>query len=387
MKAKNLLLIGIVYTSLVTALTLSELVPPWVSGLLLLITGLAGSYYLALSHRRIIDLENMERLLRNLKRISTLNSVQDILDRLVVQAPQMVDCERCFAVVRQPAWDPENRYAYPSDWQEAREVCHGVSDTVIKQEGCDYPGSPVMTVPIAEGKILLFLIRGKNAPAFNDYDIKQMTYLAEMTTAWIYALHAGEQMESYWQQVLSGAVKALENYNPQFIGHAYRVAGIARLLGKKLGLSSEEQRQLLAAAWLHDIGRKSNSEESDEEHPQVGVNCLPETDEFEAIREAILYHHERYNGTGFPEGLDHTDIPWLARIIAVADFFDALTSLSDSGEVPDCQTAFQIMRKSSGSLFDPLVIEALAEVNKELESLLRVNTSAAEDGDEVKEIY
>ena len=101
MKAKHLLLIGIVYTSLVTAVVLSELVQSWVSGLLLLITGLAGSYYLALSHRRITELEKLERLLRNLKRVSAQNSVQDILDRLVVQAPQMVDCEQCFAVVRE----------------------------------------------------------------------------------------------------------------------------------------------------------------------------------------------------------------------------------------------------------------------------------------------
>ncbi|NLT21147.1 MAG: HD domain-containing protein [Syntrophomonadaceae bacterium] len=384
MKAKHLLLIGIVYTSLVTAVVLSELVQSWVSGLLLLITGLAGSYYLALSHRRIMDLEDMQRLLRNLKRIAALKSRQDILDKIVVLAPQMVDCERCFAVVREPEWDPENRYAYPPDWQEARELCRSVSGIAIEQEGCDYPNSPVMTVPIAEGKILLFLIREKKAPSFNDNDIKHMTYFAEITSAWLDALYAGEQMESYWQQVLSSSVRALEELNPQFIGHAYRVAGIARLLGDKLGLDNEERRQLLAAAWLHDIGRRSDSEGSDEAHPQAGVNCLPDTDEFEPVQDAILYHHERYNGTGFPEGLDHTDIPWLARIIAVADFFDALTALSIPEEALDYQTALQVMRKSSGSLFDPLVIEALGEVIGELETFLSVKL--AEDEDVVKEI-
>ncbi|MDD3853647.1 MAG: HD domain-containing protein [Syntrophomonadaceae bacterium] len=382
MKAKNLLLIGLVYTSLVTALALSELVPSWVSALLLLITGLAGSYYLALSHRRIRELENMEAMLRNIKRIAALKSRQDVLDNIVVLAPQMVDCERCFAVVREPAWDPDNRYTYPPDWQEARDMCHGVSDLAVKQEVCDYPGSPVMTVPIAEGKVLLFLVREKQAASFNDDDIKRMTYVAEMTSAWIDALYAGEQMELYWQQVLSAAVKALEGFNPQFIGHAYRVAAIVRLLGKKLGLDYEEQRQLLAAAWLHDIGRQIDGEESDEAHPLAGADCLPETDEFEAIRQAILYHHERYNGTGFPEGLAHTDIPWLARIIAVADFFDALTALSIPEEVLDYQTALQVMRKSSGSLFDPLVIEALGESIDELETLLRVNDLKTEDGDE-----
>jgi len=244
MKAKHLLLIGIVYTSLVTAMVLSELVQSWVSGLLLLITGLAGSYYLALSHRRIMDLEDMQRLLRNLKRIAALKSRQDILDKIVVLAPQMVDCERCFAVVREPEWDPENRYAYPPDWQEARELCRSVSGIAIEQEGCDYPNSPVMTVPIAEGKILLFLIREKKAPSFNDNDIKHMTYFAEITSAWLDALYAGEQMESYWQQVLSSSVRALEELNPQFIGHAYRVAGIARLLGDKLGLDKEAEEQV-----------------------------------------------------------------------------------------------------------------------------------------------
>ncbi|MGI5879682.1 MAG: HD-GYP domain-containing protein [Syntrophomonadaceae bacterium] len=371
MKAKHLLLIGIVYTSLVTALALSELVPPWMTGLLLLITGLAGSYYLALSHRRITELEKLERLLRNLKRVSAQNSVQDILDRLVVQAPQMVDCEQCFAVVRESAWDMENRYIYPPDWQKAREMCREVSES--EQEGCDYPGKPVMTIPIADGKILLYIVREKQSAAFNDNEIKHMTYFAEMTSARIQALQAGEQMESYWQQILAVALRALEEFNPQFIGHTYRVTGIARLLGNKLGLDNDEQRQLLAAAWLHDIGRRSDGEESDEAHPQTGVEMLPETDEFKAIREAILYHHERYNGTGFPRGLDHTDIPWLARIIAVADFFDALTAFPDSGQEPDYKTAFQVMKKSSGSLFDPLVIEALGEVIDEVETFLSDN--------------
>lgn len=377
MKAKNLLLIGLVYTSLVTALALTELVPPWVSGFLLLITGLAGSYYLALSHRRIMELEKLEQLMRNLKRIAVLQSRQDIVDKIVILAPQMVDCERCFAVVREPAWDPKNRYTYPSDWQEAREICGGVSPRVTKQEECDYPGSPVMTVPIAEGKILLFLVRPKQAASFNEDEVKQMTYFAEMTSAWLEALYAGEQMESYWQQVLSVAIRALEETNPRFTGHAFRVTGIAQLLGNKLGLDNEEQRQLLAAAWLHDIGRRSDGEESDQAHPQAGADYLPEVDEFEAIREGILYHHERYNGTGFPAGLDYMGIPWLARIIAVADFFDALTSLSVCEEKLDCKTALQVMRKSSGTLFDPLVIEALGEVIDELETFLSANIPLA----------
>jgi HD-GYP domain-containing protein (c-di-GMP phosphodiesterase class II) len=85
-----------------------------------------------------------------------------------------------------------------------------------------------------------------------------------------------------------------------------------------------------------------------------------------ALLKGILYHHERYNGTGGPEGLAAMDIPFIARIIAVADIYDALTSLCPDEERLSPASALQVIKKSSGSMLDPLVVVALDEIKTAL---------------------
>jgi len=95
--------------------------------------------------------------------------------------------------------------------------------------------------------------------------------------------------------------------------------------------------------------------------PAVGI--------FEQVREAVEYHHERYDGSGYPLGLSQTDIPFLARIIAVADVYDAVTRLCSEEERLDHQTALGVIKKATGTIFDPLVVVALEEVANEVANL------------------
>ncbi|PLV55732.1 HD-GYP domain-containing protein [Thermotoga sp. SG1] len=122
--------------------------------------------------------------------------------------------------------------------------------------------------------------------------------------------------------------------------HSRNVAKIAFLIGKKMGLKRKELKTLEMAGYLHDIGKIAVSEHvlnksgklSDEEfeiikkHPVVGADILKEYSELSHVVPVILYHHERTDGSGYPLGLKNSEIPLLARILAVADVFDALTS-------------------------------------------------------------
>ncbi|NLB87953.1 MAG: HD domain-containing protein [Syntrophomonadaceae bacterium] len=179
------------------------------------------------------------------------------------------------------------------------------------------------------------------------------------------------------KELLFTAIKAGEGYNEAMVGHSVRVAEIALLIGKRLGLTGEELKSLEYAALLHDIGQSAifyHRLDSDLEgekidhtyHPVFGAALIPDGEPFLAIKDAILYHHEHYDGTGYPEGLKYTDIPLMARIIAVADTYDAVTNLASEEDRLDHEKAVVFIKRGLGSWYDPLVVVAFEEVEKEI---------------------
>ncbi|MGI6468644.1 MAG: HD domain-containing protein [Syntrophomonadaceae bacterium] len=178
-----------------------------------------------------------------------------------------------------------------------------------------------------------------------------------------------EQEQMQFEILLGAAVQALESNQDVFIGHARRVAHISRLIGQGLGMSSEELRELVYSALLHDIGRgiASQEDQAEMDHASLGQLMIPVTPSLAAIKSAIYHHHERYDGSGYPLGLKHTDIPLAARIIAVADMYDALTALAPDEDRCEHHQALQIIKKAIGTQFDPLVVVAFEEVAWQLE--------------------
>ena len=174
------------------------------------------------------------------------------------------------------------------------------------------------------------------------------------------------------QETVTTFVAALEQADPASVGHSARVADLSEALGAELGVRGQEAEELRYAALLHDIGMMvvrpempadARSDEVDylsalSAHPQAGVNVLGGLDFLEGALPAIAHHHERWDGRGYPSGLTGADIPLAARIVAVADAFDALTAGPD-GRASTPGEALADLQARAGTHLDPAVVDAL----------------------------
>lgn len=158
-------------------------------------------------------------------------------------------------------------------------------------------------------------------------------------------------------------------------GHAGRVMELAMLIGRELGLAIEDIEALRFAGLVHDIGKTGLSEEillkptklNDVEmaemrrHPEIGVSILEQINFLDAVKPIVLHHHERWDGEGYPAGIAGDEIPLLARILAVADSFDAITSEWPYRSRRTFAEARTELRSGAGTQFDPRVVEALVD--------------------------
>ena len=176
------------------------------------------------------------------------------------------------------------------------------------------------------------------------------------------------------QQVTHELDRAL----PSHRGHGRRTARIAKAIGRAAGVREEELHHLKLAALLHDIGllmipryfvERADSLEPDafieiQHHSRLGAMLLEPYGFLKEASVLIAHHHERWDGTGYPYGIRGTFIPLGARILSIADAFDAITVPgADSPEVRD-HVAYRIIRVASGTQFDPSIVATLEEILK-----------------------
>lgn len=168
----------------------------------------------------------------------------------------------------------------------------------------------------------------------------------------------------------------LEDWDPASAQHCKRVAAAATSFGKWLGLDEETLVRLRLAAYLHDIGklrtRRTILQKPDQltdleyaeikSHAATGADILRMDPIFDDIIDIVHFHHERWDGCGYPSGLDSTDIPIEARIIAVVDTWDAITAMrSYERRRPEFLSLTEI-RRCAGSQFDPDIAAAFIEM-------------------------
>ncbi|MDQ2085800.1 diguanylate cyclase [Herbivorax sp. ANBcel31] len=174
-------------------------------------------------------------------------------------------------------------------------------------------------------------------------------------------------------RVLLGTVSAKDKYT---LRHSERVMDYTEKIGRELGLSKSRLRELKIAALLHDIGKveipeailnKSTPLTNSElllmrNHPIYSVDILEPLSSMELLIDTIKHHHERYDGNGYPSRIKGNKIPFEARILCVADAFDAMLSNRPYRKGMNLEQAVKELKKESGSQFDPDIVDALLSV-------------------------
>ncbi|QJT11171.1 HD domain-containing phosphohydrolase [Oceanidesulfovibrio marinus] len=197
----------------------------------------------------------------------------------------------------------------------------------------------------------------------------------------IFTAHAGSaagyhrscrRMQRMNVEFITSYVQAVEAKDPYTKGHSEVVRDICLLLGEALGLDPDQLNDLGAAALLHDIGKigipdeilnKPESLTSAEQrimrrHPAIARDILAGVKSLNSILPLVYHHHERYDGSGYPDGLNGEDIPYMARILQVADGFEAMTSNRAYQQARGAQEALQILQAGAGKQWDPRIVEA-----------------------------
>ncbi|MDP7162781.1 MAG: HD-GYP domain-containing protein [Phycisphaerae bacterium] len=184
------------------------------------------------------------------------------------------------------------------------------------------------------------------------------------------------EAEQHYIDVLRRVIHTVEARDKYMVGHSERVGQLARSLAERMGLSQQQCRMLQVAAQLHDIGMVAIPQQmvntkaridvqgfrQIKKHSEIGYEVLKPLESLAEVLPAVRYHHERMNGTGYPAGRRGDEIPLAARILAVADSYDAMTHDRPYRPAMMPMAAVQELRRCTPAGYDPQCVEALGEV-------------------------
>lgn len=188
-----------------------------------------------------------------------------------------------------------------------------------------------------------------------------------------------KQVERLTHQIISALAETIDAKDAYTNGHSLRVAGYSAAIAKRAGKSEAEQERIFYMGLLHDIGKigipdsiiTKESSLSDKEyyvtrkHPEIGAEILANISEIPDLGIGAKWHHERYDGSGYPDGLAGAAIPEEARVIAVADAYDAMASRRSYRGVLPQREVYDEIRKGKGTQFDPVFADIMLSLMEE----------------------
>ena len=196
-----------------------------------------------------------------------------------------------------------------------------------------------------------------------------------------------EELEKAYLDTIGILRQTVEAKDPYTRGHSDRVSEYSVLIGKKLGLDDKTLHTLKIGGLFHDIGKigipdsillkesklDDNEYSQIKNHPSIGAHILGDVEMFKDIIPIVLHHHERFDGHGYPSQLKGNDIPYVARIAAVADTFDAMTSKRSYRNALPLDVVKDEIKRCSGTQFDPSIAEAFLDIlNTEYDKILDI---------------
>jgi len=277
-------------------------------------------------------------------------------------------------------------YSYVADDSMADDADRAMMHVALACAGRDKPmlveslgpnDGFALAVPLRVAGELRFILCLWNKE--REFDPRQLDSLGLMGRMIELAIEREESMTESQSQ-LEGTLNVLQylvsDKRPDYADHAMRVAGLASELGKRLGLSASERRDLRFAGLLHDVGIMTFDRDfSDaskpltheerlvvQQHPRISAEIAGVAQFDEAVQLAIAGHHERWDGSGYPGGVRGDASPQSARILAVCEVFDSMTNRTYHGDATSTEDALNELRVNAGALYDARVVAAMLQL-------------------------
>ena len=248
----------------------------------------------------------------------------------------------------------------------------------------------IISVPIREGNRIfgwLLALNHSGATEITNSEAEFGTVEACLmaSVATILGIHCGNialyhEQSEFFGSVVRALTSAIDAKDPYTCGHSDRVARLAVCIARQLGCSSEDMNTIYLSGLLHDIGKIGIDDnvlrkpgpltpaelEHIKTHPELGYRILEGVKQLDKVLPVVRHHHEAWNGAGYPDGLKEDECPFLARLVAVADSIDAMSSDRPYRKgIPD-EKLDNILRDGAGKQWDPKIIEAVFQVREDL---------------------
>lgn len=219
----------------------------------------------------------------------------------------------------------------------------------------------------------------RNKKQFDDRDLKLLTILADQAAMRFDNIELFNNLQSFYLEMVQTLARAIDAKDAYTYDHADRARKYAKIIAIKMNLPYTIVRNIEYAALMHDIGKigiadnillkkeKLTPEEIKiiRKHPAIGHKILAPVQFLSPVAPMVLYHQEWYDGSGYPEGLAREEIPLGARIVAVIDAYDAMTSNRPYRKALPIEVAVEELKKGSGKQFDPKIVDIFVDILKE----------------------
>jgi putative nucleotidyltransferase with HDIG domain len=340
------------------------------------------------------------------RRLAASLDVETLVEETLAAAMHLVCPDSAAVWVRHP--EPLARRAHvalregvPADvgekWLEVlREHTPGPTEIALRRVQMGPPGirfhlqasrrgsqalRSVLIYPLErEGELLGLLgVGGRDPEAFTEGHQRVLSTLASSVAVALSNAQTYRELRELNIQTIAALVNTVEARDPYTRGHSERVARYAAAIAQRMGLPAALVEACQVGGLLHDIGKigirdailykpgqlTDDEHESMEEHPAIGARIVSGVERLAHVVPIIYAHQERYDGSGYPQGLKGEAIPLEARIVAVADAFEAMTAERPYKPAIPVEEALRALQAGAGTRWDPLVVDALVQVVRE----------------------